>query len=190
MCLHNSTALESRCIRVRLYSSQQKKREVAFIDDEVDFPLEPNGGLNLRRVKLYWGINLSAPLEPYSWKLFKPCKHDQLSGVAVHNLSDGRRNLIELLFNPIESDEYKREELGTWRRELKWRRRVLADDPVWYMNRLVALCFLWWLLSLIPEALGAAWSAAVALLVTASLAVQWARSLMLSVPSRARTQSF
>ena len=35
---------------------------------------------------------------------------------------------------PTETDEYRREEQGTWAHELKWQRRALADDPAWYFN--------------------------------------------------------
>jgi hypothetical protein len=50
-----------RCIRLKLYSSRQDiASSEAVIDDEVDFPLRPNGDLDFQRVKLWWGINLCA----------------------------------------------------------------------------------------------------------------------------------
>lgn len=53
---------------------------------------------------------------------------------------------------PTETDEYRREEQGTWTHDLKWHRRMVAYEPAWYFNRLVALCALFWLFSLIPDA--------------------------------------
>jgi hypothetical protein len=52
--------LTYRCVRLRLYSSEQPKADdsAAAIDDEVDFPLEPNGDLNFHHVKLWWGIEV------------------------------------------------------------------------------------------------------------------------------------
>jgi len=67
--------------------------------------------------------------------------------------------------HPTERDEYKREEQGTWAHELKWQRRAFRDDPgpAWYFNCLVALCALFWLLSLVPSAISALQSALSAL---------------------------
>ncbi|KAI9507740.1 hypothetical protein F5148DRAFT_75102 [Russula earlei] len=86
------------CIRLKLYSSKQNPGDsVAVVDDEVDFPLEPNGDLNFHRVKLWWGVHLCAALEPYSWKVFKPRNADVISGIAVHNLTAGWRSKIDLI---------------------------------------------------------------------------------------------
>jgi hypothetical protein len=122
------------------------------------------------------------PLLPYSWDLFtkNDTKNiDKISGIAVHNLTAGYQRKMSLLcpsqkfsshldltfsvcvcvcvlFSIVLSDEtneYRREEQGTWTHQLKWQRRALIDDPAWYINRLIALCALFWLLSLIPGAL-------------------------------------
>ena len=82
---------------------------------------------------------------------------------------------------PTEANEYRREEQGTWTRELKWHRRMLAYEPAWYFNRLVALCALFWLFSLVPDAFAALKSAATALAFTLSVAARWMRELELEV---------
>ena len=87
---------------------------------------------------------------------------------------------------PDETDEYKHDELGTWAHERKWQRRALADDPAWYLNRLIFLCFLAWLVSLVPGTLEVVAAAAFALLAV----VRWARSLLLALPEHARTRTF
>ncbi len=88
--------------------------------------------------------------------------------------------------SPKETDEYRREELGTWTHELKWQRRALADDPAWYFNRLVALCAFAWLASLIPGTLDVLSTAGLVLVAV----VRWARELLLALPEHARTRSF
>jgi hypothetical protein len=87
---------------------------------------------------------------------------------------------------PDDANEYRREEQGTWTHELKWQCRALADNPAWYFNRLVVLCALYWLLSLIPGALALFSSAATALATVA----RCAHELALAVPSHARTRAF
>lgn len=79
---------------------------------------------------------------------------------------------------PTETDEYRREEQGTWAHELKWQRRALADDPAWYFNRLVAFCALWWLLFLVPGAFTAVESAVSVLVLTIALAARWMQQAM------------
>ncbi|KAI0253690.1 hypothetical protein BJV78DRAFT_1299804 [Lactifluus subvellereus] len=176
------------CIRLRLYSSEQPKDDdsAAVIDDEIDFPLEPNGDLDFHRVKLWWGIQVCTPLEPYRWDLFLPGEPNKISRIAIHNLTAGTQNRVSLLFLPSETNEYRREEQGTWKHELKWQRRALADNPAWYFNRLIVLCALYWLLSLVPGALALLSSAAAALATVA----RCAHELMLAVPSQARTRPF
>ena len=78
---------------------------------------------------------------------------------------------------PTETDEYRREEQGTWAHELKWQRRAIAHDPAWYFNRLVALCAFWWLLTLVPGALVALESAASILSFSLAVAVRWMHEL-------------
>jgi hypothetical protein len=87
---------------------------------------------------------------------------------------------------PNETNEYSREEQGTWTHELKWQRRALADNPAWYFNRLLALCALCWLLSLVPGALSLLSSFATVLATVA----RCARQLMLAIQSQARTRTF
>ena len=65
---------------------------------------------------------------------------------------------------------------------------MLAYEPAWYFNRLVALCALFWLFSLVPDAfavlnfaLVALKSAATALAFTLSVAARWMRELELEV---------
>ncbi|KAH9959072.1 hypothetical protein BC827DRAFT_1384862 [Russula dissimulans] len=127
----------------------------AVIDDEIDFPLQPNGDLNFHRVKLWWGVHLCAALKPYSWKVFKSRDPKTISGIAVHNLTAGVQTKMDLIMVPTERDEYKRKEQGTCAHDLKWQRRAFVDDPMWHLNRLVALCALFWLLSLVSGALSA-----------------------------------
>ncbi|KAH8981778.1 hypothetical protein EDB86DRAFT_2974355 [Lactarius hatsudake] len=91
-----------------------------------------------------------------------------------------------LVLSPKATDEYKLEELGTWAHELKYQRRALADDPAWYLNRLVSLCALAWLVSLIPGTLDVLAAAALALVAI----VRWARGLLMALPEHARTRSF
>ncbi|KAI0301743.1 hypothetical protein B0F90DRAFT_1816956 [Multifurca ochricompacta] len=196
----------------KLLSSKQENNDEAVVDDEIDFPLEPNGDLNFT-VSSYGGAlrpawcvystpsptpiflpPITYPLEPYSWKIFQPRDRKKISGVAVHNLTYGKQNNIFLIFLPKELDEYKREEMGTWKHELKWQRRIFMEDPVWYFNRLVGFCFIFWLLfSLIPEAFTVFSSAISALAFAFSVLVGWARwvrEIMLTLPSQARTRSF
>ena len=63
-----------RCIRLRLYSSNQPKGDdsAALIDDEIDFPLEPNGDLDFHRVKLWWGIQVCTVRFSQTYILFLP----------------------------------------------------------------------------------------------------------------------
>ncbi|KAH9018796.1 hypothetical protein EDB83DRAFT_174750 [Lactarius deliciosus] len=174
------------CIRLKLFSSRQENSDDAAIDDEIDVPLSPNGDLDFHRVKLWWGIRTCLPLEPFSWKVFHPRDRKTISGAAIHNLTNGRQNNMFLIFSPKATDEYKLEELGTWAHELKYQRRVLADDPAWYFNRLVSLCALAWLVSLVPGTLDVLAAAALALVAV----VRWARGLLMALPEHARTRSF
>lgn len=131
--------MQHRCIRLKLYSSEQEPGcPQALVDDEVDFPLQPNGDLDFHRVKLWWGIKLCAvrldhvsgsyrppsilslnkvdpcefcsirqragvrcaarqALEPYNWKVFRQHDPNKISGIAVHNLSAGRQNQMDLI---------------------------------------------------------------------------------------------
>lgn len=97
----------------------QENNSDAVVDDEVDFPLSPNGDLDFHRVKLWWGIRTclvrffmfqlprvfpfmifgyySQPLEPFSWKVFQPRDRKTISNVAVHNLTYGRQNNMFLI---------------------------------------------------------------------------------------------
>ena len=150
------------------------------------------------------------PLEPFSWKVFQPRDRKTISSVAIHNLTYGRQNNLFLLCKPPtslphkpatpltptplslsavapkETDEYRREELGSWKHELRWHRRALADDPAWYFNRLVWICVLAWLVSLIPGTLDMIAASAVALVAV----VRWAREILLALPEHASTRSF
>lgn len=154
-------------------------------------------------------------LEPYNWKVFQQGDPNKISGIAIHNLTAGRQNTMGLICKyyfsvylhaldgmltiptlkytdvPTETDEYKRKEQGTWIRELKWHRRMFVYDPAWYFNRLVILCALLWLLSLIPGAFSALAStfivlksAAVSLIFTFSVAARWMREVELTVDPR------
>ncbi|KAH9023272.1 hypothetical protein EDB84DRAFT_1580496 [Lactarius hengduanensis] len=185
------------CIRLKLFSSRQENSDDAAIDDEIDVPLSPNGDLDLHRVKLWWGIRTCLPLEPFNWKVFHPRDRKTISGAAIHNLTYGRQNNMFLIckpsirvsslsLSPKATDEYKLEELGTWAHELKYQRRALADDPAWYFNRLVSLCALAWLVSLVPGTLDVLAAAALALVAV----VRWARQLLMALPEHARTRSF
>ncbi len=109
------------------------------------------------------------------------------SSVRPHTYSLFHHPYLPLFaVSPKATDEYRHEELGTWAHELKWQRRALADDPAWYFNRLVLLCALAWLLSLIPGTLDVLATAALALVAV----VRWARELLLALPEHARTRSF
>ncbi|KAF8267230.1 hypothetical protein EI94DRAFT_1731062 [Lactarius quietus] len=174
------------CIRLKLFSSRQEDSSDAVVDDEIDFPLSPSGDLDFHRVKLWWGIRTCLPLEPFSWKVFQPRDRKTISSVAIHNLTYGKQNNLFLLFAPKPTDEYKREDLGTWMHEIKWHRRTLADDPAWYFNRLVWICVFAWLASLVPGAVDVFVYAA---LVIAAV-VRWARELLVALPECARTRSF
>ena len=70
--------LTRRCIRLRLYSSEQPKDDdsAAVIDDEIDFPLEPNGDLDFHRVKLWWGIQVCSVR--FSQSLYPQCSSSVL----------------------------------------------------------------------------------------------------------------
>ena len=92
---------------------------------------------------------------------------------------------------PTETDEYRRKEQGTWIHELKWHRRMFVYDPAWYFNRLVIICALFWLLSLIPGAFAtlnstliALKSAAISLFFTFSVAARWMREVELTLDPR------
>jgi hypothetical protein len=154
-------------------------------------------------------------LEPYNWKVFQQGDPNKISGIAIHNLSAGRQNAIDLIRKyyfsvflyahygiliitnlkytdvPTEADEYRREEQGGWLRELKWHRRMFIYDPAWYFNRLVLLCALLWLLSLIPGAFAALSStfitlksAAISLIFMFSVAARWMREVELTLDPR------
>jgi hypothetical protein len=65
---------------------------------------------------------------------------------------------------------------------------MLAYEPGWYFNRLIAICALFWLFSLIPGALAALEyivialkSAATALVFTLAVAARWMRKLELQL---------
>jgi hypothetical protein len=120
----------------------------------------------------------------------------------VHNLTYGRQNNLFLICKrtlthtlpisdrsavaPKETDEYKHEELGSWKHELRWQRRAFADDPSWYLNRLMWLFALAWLVSLVPGTLEIFAAAVVALVAI----VRWSRESLLALPEHARTRSF
>jgi hypothetical protein len=89
---------------------------------------------------------------------------------------------------PTGEDEYRREEQGTWTRDLKWHRRMFAYKPSWYFNWLIALCALFWLFSLIPGAFSAfnftfvaLKSVATSLAFMLSVAARWMRELELKI---------
>ncbi|KAH9160946.1 hypothetical protein EDB89DRAFT_1914232 [Lactarius sanguifluus] len=94
--------------------------------------------------------------------------------------------LLDITVFPKATDEDKLEDLGTWAHELKWQRRALADDPAWYFIRLVSLCALAWIVSLIPGTLDVLAAAALAVVAV----VRWARELLMALPEHARTRSF
>jgi hypothetical protein len=175
-----------RCIRLKLFSSRQENCSDAVVDDEIDFPLSPSGDLDFHRVKLWWGIRTCLPLEPFNWKVFQPRDRKTISSVAVHNLTYGRQNNLFLIFAPKETDEYRHEELGSWKHEIRWQRRAFADDPSWYLNRLMWLFALAWLVSLVPGTLEIFAAAVVALVAI----VRWSRESLLALPEHARTRSF
>jgi hypothetical protein len=150
------------------------------------------------------------------WQALEQGDPNKISGIAIHNLTAGRQNAIDLICNycfsaflhvldgtltittnlkytdvPTETDEYSRKEQGTWIRELKWHRRMFVYDPAWYFNRLVILCTLFWLFSLIPGAFAALSStfvalksAAISLIFTLSVAARWMREVELTVDPR------
>lgn len=154
-------------------------------------------------------------LEPYNWKVFEQGDPNKISGIAIHNLTAGRQNAMDLICNyyfsaffhmldgmlttadlkytvvPTETDEYRSKEQGTWIGELKWHRRMFVYDPAWYFNRLVILCALFWILSLIPGAFSAISStfavlnsAAISLIYTFSVAARWMREVELTLDPR------
>jgi hypothetical protein len=154
-------------------------------------------------------------LEPYNWKVFQQGDPNKISGIAIHNLTAGRQNAMDLICKycfsaflhaldgmltitnlkytdvPTETDEYRRKEQGGWIRELKWHRRMFVYDPAWYFNRLVILCALFWLLSLIPGAFAtisstfiALKSAAISLLFMFSVAARWMRKVEFTLDPR------
>ncbi|KAI0269732.1 hypothetical protein BGY98DRAFT_280268 [Russula aff. rugulosa BPL654] len=206
------------CIRLKLYSSKQEQfygSQEAVVDDVVDFPLERNGDLDFERVKLWWGVKICAALEPYNCKVFQQGDPNKISGIAIHNLTAGTQNAIDLICKcffsaflraldrmltitnlkytdvPTETDEYKRNEQGSWIRELKWHRRMFVYDPAWYFNRLLILCALFWLFSLIPGSFAALnstfvalKSAAISLIFTFSVAARWMREVELTLDPR------
>jgi len=68
---------------------------------------------------------------------------------------------------------------------------MFAYDPAWYFNRLVVLCALFWLFSLIPGAFAAFSSAVIALksavislILTFSVAARWMREVELTLDAR------
>jgi len=154
-------------------------------------------------------------LEPYNWEVFQQGDPNKISGIAIHNLTAGRQNAVDLICEycssvflhaldgmltitnlkyidvPAETDEYGREEQGTWKRELKWHRRMFVYDPAWYFNRIVIFCALFWLFSLIPGAFAALSStfialksAAISLFFTFSIAARWMREVELTLDPR------
>jgi len=130
-------------------------------------------------------------LEPFNWKVFQQGDPNKISGIAIHNLTAGTQSAIDLIYVPTETDEYRRKEQGTWIRELKWHRRMFVYDPAWYFNRLVILCSLFWLLSLIPGAFAALSStflalksAAISLIFMFSVAARRMREVELTLDPR------
>ena len=92
---------------------------------------------------------------------------------------------------PTETDEYRRKEQGGWIRELKWHRRMFLYDPAWYFNRLLILCALFWIFSLIPGSFAALnstfialKSAVISLIFTFSVAARWMREVDLTLDPR------
>ena len=154
-------------------------------------------------------------LEPYNCRVFQQGDPNKISGIAIHNLTAGTQNAIDLICKcffsaflrvldrmliitnlkyidvPTETDEYKRNEQGSWIRELKWHRRMFVYDPSWYFNRLLILCALFWLFSLIPGSFAALnstfvalKSAAISLIFTFSVAARWMREVELTLDPR------
>ncbi|KAF4563029.1 hypothetical protein EYR36_003464 [Pleurotus pulmonarius] len=74
--------------RVAFYDGLWKIMELKCADLYADIPLEPCGGLDLRKVCAVWGLEGCQPIDPMRWTIFEPGSPHFLSSVAVKVLSD------------------------------------------------------------------------------------------------------
>ncbi|KDQ28421.1 hypothetical protein PLEOSDRAFT_1089696 [Pleurotus ostreatus PC15] len=77
-----------RHARVAFYDGLWKIEELQRADLYADIPLEPCGGLDLRKVCATWGLEGCQPIDPMRWTVFEPGNPHFLSSVAVKVLSD------------------------------------------------------------------------------------------------------
>ncbi|KAI0026778.1 hypothetical protein K488DRAFT_91880 [Vararia minispora EC-137] len=92
------------CIRLRLFSADRRRR--GRVLDQVDFHLEPNGGLDVDAVRAYWGIKLLRPCDTATEMVFAPARDDQWSALVLHNLTHGKFNKLNVIYVPSAEDEF------------------------------------------------------------------------------------
>ncbi|KAI0031967.1 hypothetical protein K488DRAFT_86288 [Vararia minispora EC-137] len=122
------------CIRLRLFSADRRRR--GRVLDQVDFRLEPNGGLDVDAVRAYWGIKLLRPCDTATGMVFAPARDDQWSALALHNLTHGKFNKLNVIYVPSAEDEFNPSK-GT-RPAARRACRQFLHDPNWYIYMLLA----------------------------------------------------
>ncbi|KAG9221358.1 hypothetical protein CCMSSC00406_0009935 [Pleurotus cornucopiae] len=98
-----------RHTRVAFYDGLWKIEALRRADLYADIPLEPCGGLDLRKVCATWGLEGCQPIDPMRWTIFEPGDPHFLSSVAVKVLSD-YDGCVKIIEPPL-SDLAKRKRL-------------------------------------------------------------------------------
>ncbi|VDB88944.1 unnamed protein product [Peniophora sp. CBMAI 1063] len=138
------------CVRLRLFSAE--RRRAGFALDQADFRLERNGELDVDSVRAYWGIQRLRPCSSSTGMVFAPAREDRWSALALHNLTDGKQPLLNVIYLPTPEDATQSHFPPS---RLARVARHAATNPALYVHAALAfyaLPYLWvallWLLSL------------------------------------------
>ncbi|KAI0039398.1 hypothetical protein FA95DRAFT_1567186 [Auriscalpium vulgare] len=141
-------------VRVKLYT--EVPAPVTWTDasmveiDEVDFPMEADGSVDLGMIKRWFGMVEVDICGPEDREFYEPPNPDRLSPLTLYTLSDEHNRLCLLEKPHIDNAGDRDPIMETWEHELMWRKRAFMHDPAWYGNRLLCICIVCWL-SFSPE---------------------------------------
>ncbi|KZV63612.1 hypothetical protein PENSPDRAFT_757800 [Peniophora sp. CONT] len=129
------------CVRLRLFSAE--RRRAGFALDQADFRLERNGDLDVDAVRAYWGIQRLRPCSSGTGMVFAPAREDRWSALALHNLTDGKQPLLNVIYLPAPEDAAR---IQFPPNKLARVARHAATNPALYVHgalALYALPYLW-----------------------------------------------